>query len=184
MTSKQNPCLFAFSCAMLLSVALACRNQSTDKSFPGRIVDAPPASAQHPAPVNTASIIQEPVQPAKRRGPAVEGENGMLCRTVLLTTFAASAIDAVTGDRLCDAEITVADGTGRLLQPFPNSDEACGYQTVEGVDGILTVTATMAGYEPERQQVRMARGRCRYSAPGVRFRLRPEARKSNSSAPP
>lgn len=113
------------------------------------------------------------VIPAALSAAACGGEpNPVVCTAVAVAALNVTVVDAATSQPLCDAEVTVTDGSFReTLMAFPASAD-CRYSGPYERPGTYEITVRRAGYPTVVQSgVRVARDECHVIPVPVTIRL-------------
>jgi len=73
----------------------------------------------------------------------------VVCTTIAVQAITLTVVDGVSGQRLCDATVTVVDGSfSQVLPPFPGSAPDCTYSGPTERAGTYEVRVSRAGYQP------------------------------------
>ena len=102
-------------------------------------------------------------------GPLVLGLAGcetptdpVVCTTIAVQAITLTVVDGVSGQRVCDATVTVVDGSfSQALPPFPGSATECTYSGPTERAGTYEVRVSRAGYQPATERnVRVTADQC------------------------
>lgn len=98
--------------------------------------------------------------------------NPVVCTAIAVASLNVTVVDAATNQPLCDADVTVTDGSFReTLMPFPGSAD-CRYSGPFERPGTYEITVRRAGYPTAVQSgVRVARDECHVIGVPVTIRL-------------
>jgi len=73
----------------------------------------------------------------------------VICTTIAVQAITLTVVDGTSGQRLCDATVTVVDGSfSQVLPPFPGSAPDCTYSGPTERAGTYEVRVSRAGYQP------------------------------------
>jgi hypothetical protein len=95
-----------------------------------------------------------------------------VCPGVARDVINVRATDAVTGQPICDLDVTATDDGGSKLEL--SRDPSCVFRSYGGKEGTFTVSASKKGYVTESRRVAVKRvDACTLEAPPVQIALRP-----------
>ena len=86
----------------------------------------------------------------------------VICTTIAVQAITLTVLDGVSGQRVCDATVTVVDGSfSQVLPPFPGSAPDCTYSGPTERAGTYEVRVSRAGYQPATERnVRVTADEC------------------------
>jgi hypothetical protein len=86
----------------------------------------------------------------------------VVCTTIAVQAITLTVVDGVSGQRVCDATVTVVDGSfSQVLPPFPGSATECTYSGPTERAGTYEVRVSRAGYQPATERnVRVTADEC------------------------
>ena len=85
----------------------------------------------------------------------------VVCTAIAVQAITLTVLDGASSQRICDATVTVADGSfSEVLRPFPGATD-CTYSGPTERAGTYEVRVTKAGYAPATQSnVRVTADEC------------------------
>jgi hypothetical protein len=77
----------------------------------------------------------------------------VVCTTIAVQAITLTVVDGTSGQRVCDATVTVVDGSfSQVLPPFPGSATECTYSGPTERAGTYEVRVSRAGYQPATER--------------------------------
>jgi hypothetical protein len=86
----------------------------------------------------------------------------VVCTAIAVQAITLTVVDGASGQRVCDAAVTVVDGSfSEVLPPFPGSAAECTYSGPTERAGTYEVRVSRAGYQPATERnVRVTADAC------------------------